>query len=156
MKKSIIGLLFLLLINFTSAQTNFNSFISYVNGISDSLQKSAVLDSFISFHRNIRIPIAEDSWAVFLYKGNVNSVSIAGDFTNWTANLSLSKLPNSNFFYYKKIFENNARLDYKLVLNGSTWILDPYNPNRVSGGYGPNSELAMPDYIQPWEINFNQ
>lgn len=156
MKKSIIGLLFLLLINFTSAQTNFNSFISYVNGISDSLQKSAVLDSFISFHRNIRIPIAEDSWAIFLYKGNVNSVSLAGDFTNWTANLSLSKLPNSNFFYYKKTFELNARLDYKLVLNGSSWILDPYNPNRVSGGFGPNSELAMPDYIQPWEINFNQ
>lgn len=49
----------------------------------------------------------------------------------------------------------NARLDYKFVVNGSTWILDPENPNRVSGGFGPNSELAMPEYIQPWEIKYN-
>jgi enterochelin esterase family protein len=42
-------------------------------------------------------------------------------------------------------------LDYKYVAN-SNWILDPRNPNTVSGGFGPNSELAMPEYIQPWEI----
>jgi enterochelin esterase family protein len=32
--------------------------------------------------------------------------------------------------------------------------LDPLNPKQVSGGFGPNSELAMPDYIQPAEIEF--
>jgi enterochelin esterase family protein len=148
-------ILFLVTITIALPQTNFISFINYANSITDSLQKSTTLDSFINHHRNIRIPIVEDSWAIFLYKGNVNSVSIAGDFTDWTANQSFSKLPNSNFFYYKKTFEPNARLDYKLVLNGSSWILDPYNPNRVSGGFGPNSELAMPEYVQPWEINFN-
>jgi len=31
-------------------------------------------------------------------------------------------------------------------------MLDPLNPNTVTGGYGPNSELAMPAYVQPWEI----
>jgi enterochelin esterase family protein len=46
-------------------------------------------------------------------------------------------------------------LDYKFVLNGNNWILDPENPNTVLGGFGPNSELAMPEYVQPWEINFN-
>lgn len=150
-------LLFLLILsaNLSFSQSNFNGFISYVNSLSDSVQKSSAIDSFINHHKNIRIPLVEDSWAIFLYKGNINTVSIAGDFTGWAANQSFVKVPNSNFFYYKKTFENNARLDYKLVLNGSTWILDPYNPNRVSGGYGPNSELAMPDYIQPWEINYN-
>ncbi len=51
-----------------------------------------------------------------------------------------------------KIFERDARLDYKFIINGSTWILDPLNPHKVSGGYGPNSELRMPDYVMPPEI----
>jgi len=38
------------------------------------------------------------------------------------------------------------------VINNSNWILDPKNPNRISGGFGPNSELAMPAYVQPAEI----
>jgi enterochelin esterase family protein len=57
--------------------------------------------------------------------------------------------------YYTRSFEPNARLDYKFVLNGSTWILDPLNPRTCAGGFGPNSELAMPAYIQPWEIGYN-
>jgi enterochelin esterase family protein len=40
-------------------------------------------------------------------------------------------------------------------LNGSTWILDPENPHTCEGGFGPNSELSMPLYIQPWEIEYN-
>ncbi|MDZ7623881.1 MAG: hypothetical protein U5J96_05460 [Ignavibacteriaceae bacterium] len=42
-----------------------------------------------------------------------------------------------------------------LFLNGSNWILDPENPNTCQGGFGPNSELSMPLYVQPWEINYN-
>lgn len=156
MKKFLItAAVFILLGSFSFGQQNFNSFISYVGSISDSLQKNAVLDSFITYHRTIRVPIIEDSIAIFLYKGNVNSVSLAGDFNGWSANISLIKLPRSNFYYFTKSFENNARLDYKFVLNGSSWILDPYNPNQVSGGFGPNSEIAMPGYIQPWEIKYN-
>nr|MCU0405577.1 alpha/beta hydrolase-fold protein [Ignavibacteriaceae bacterium] len=40
-------------------------------------------------------------------------------------------------------------------LNGSNWILDPENPHTCQGGFGPNSELSMPLYVQPWEINYN-
>ncbi|MCB0644636.1 MAG: T9SS type A sorting domain-containing protein, partial [Phaeodactylibacter sp.] len=32
---------------------------------------------------------------------------------------------------------------------------DPLNPFEVLGGFGPNSELAMPGYVQPWEINYD-
>lgn len=31
-------------------------------------------------------------------------------------------------------------------------MLDPKNPNRIGGGFGANSELAMPEYVQPVEI----
>jgi enterochelin esterase family protein len=67
----------------------------------------------------------------------------------------MSRLSQTNFWYRSENFEMDARLDYKFVLNGSNWILDPENPNTCQGGFGPNSELSMPLYVQPWEINYN-
>jgi enterochelin esterase family protein len=45
-----------------------------------------------------------------------------------------------------------ARIDYKFILNETNWILDPRNPRTCTGGFGPNSELAMPEYVDPPEI----
>jgi len=148
-------LLILWIANCSKAQTQFQNFLNYANTISDSLQKNAVLDSFITHHKAIRIPIAEEHFAIFLYKGNASTVSVAGDFNGWQPNLSLIRVSNSNFFYTAKYFELNARLDYKLVLNNNNWYLDPLNPNICIGGFGPNSELAMPEYVQPEEIKFD-
>ncbi|MFA6596555.1 MAG: alpha/beta hydrolase-fold protein [Ignavibacteriaceae bacterium] len=136
-------------------QTQFQSFLSYANSISDSLQKNIVLDSFITYHKAVRIPIAEDNYAIFLYKGYTQTVSVAGDFNGWQTNFLMTRVTKSNFFYATKLFEPNARVDYKIVLNNTNWYLDPLNPNTCTGGYGPNSELAMPEYIQPKEIKYD-
>jgi len=66
----------------------------------------------------------------------------------------MENLAGTNFYYYSKEFETNARLDYKLILNEKNWILDPNNPKQILGGFGSNSELAMPGYAQPWEIKY--
>jgi enterochelin esterase-like enzyme len=136
------------------AQSQFSSFISYVHSLPDSQQKALAVDSFIVFARTQGIPFIEGNTANFLYRGNKSVVQIAGDFTGWNPSIQMTKLSGTNFFYHSRNFELNARLDYKFVTDG-TWILDPENPRRVSGGFGPNSELAMPDYVQPWEINYN-
>jgi enterochelin esterase-like enzyme len=136
------------------AQGEFSSFISYVNSLNDPQQKAAAVDSFITYARSKGIPFIEGNTANFIYRGNKNVVQIAGDFTSWNPNITMSKLPGTNFFFSSRTFELNARLDYKLVTDG-TWILDPENPNRVFGGFGPNSELAMPEYVQPWEIKID-
>jgi len=136
-------------------QTQFQNFLSYANSITDSLQKNAVLDSFITYHKAIRIPIAEENYAIFLYKGYTQTVAVAGDFNGWQTNFVMTRVSKSNFFYVTKLFEPNARLDYKIVLNNTNWYLDPLNPNICTGGYGPNSELAMPGYIQPQEIKYD-
>ncbi len=50
----------------------------------------------------------------------------------------------------EKTLPTDARLDYKVVVNGN-WILDPANSLQMWGGFGPNSELRMPDYVFPQE-----
>ena len=137
-------------------QSQFQEFINYVNSLTDSLDKAAAIDSFMIVAREQGIPFIEDSTANFIYLGTPNTVTVPGDFNGWDPNShSMTNLTQTNFWYYSANFEMNARLDYKFVLNGSNWILDPENPNTILGGFGPNSELAMPEYVQPWEIEFN-
>jgi enterochelin esterase family protein len=47
-----------------------------------------------------------------------------------------------------------ARIDYKLIVDGQ-WILDPLNPAEAPSGFGPNSELSMPAWLYPSEIDFD-
>ncbi|MCU7493470.1 MAG: T9SS type A sorting domain-containing protein [Ignavibacteria bacterium] len=137
-------------------QSEFQNFISRVNTLNGSPQaQAAVIDSFMNYAKTKGIPFIDGSTANFLYRGNAASVSVAGDFNDWNAAKNMMvKLSGTDLYYFTGTFEQNARLDYKLVLNGSSWILDPLNPHQVSGGYGPNSEFAMPGYVQPWEINY--
>lgn len=132
---------------------NFGDFIDEVNLLPLD-QRQAVVDSFLNV--NPLSPFTEsDTMAHFFYTGNVQSVSVPGDATGWDPGVDImTPIEGTNFWYFSAVYENDARLDYKYVTNGSTWILDPRNPNTVSGGYGPNSELAMPAYVQPPEIEY--
>jgi enterochelin esterase family protein len=96
--------------------------------------------------------IEGDTSAYFLYVGNVNRVSIAGDFNGWRPGFNFQQIDTTGLWYRNLLFEPNARMDYKIVVDGTNWLLDPLNPNRIAGGFGFNSELAMPQYVQPWEI----
>jgi enterochelin esterase family protein len=131
----------------------FDDFIADLQQL-PSGQRQAVVDSFVTV--NPQSPITEtDTLAHFYYTGNAQSVSVPGDATGWDPGIDLmSHIDGTNFWFLTRIYENDARLDYKFVLNGNNWILDPRNPNTVSGGYGPNSELSMPGYVQPPEIEY--
>ncbi len=154
--KKLFYFLLLLFSTVIYSQSQFIQFINHVNSLTDPAQKTAAVDSFIIYARTVGIPFIEDSTSNFICLGNYNSVTVAGDFNNWSSNASpLTRLSQTNFWYRSHNFELDARLDYKFVVNSSTWILDPENPHTCSGGFGPNSELAMPDYIQPWEIQYN-
>lgn len=133
-----------------TAQT-FDAFVQSVLA-TDTSQQQARVDSFLTAAPSV--PYFEsDTVAVFLWSGSASSMTVAGDFNGWSANAwPMTRLGSTTLWYRTETFASDARLDYKLVRNGSSWILDPRNPLRVSGGFGPNSELAMPGYVQPAEI----
>ncbi len=132
---------------------SFQALIDRVNAALPG-DRTAIVDSFMAAAP--AFPFIEDSIAQFIYRGAATTVTIPGDANDWTQSaFPMTKLSTTDLWYFPKIFERDARLDYKFVLNGSNWILDPLNPNQVAGGFGPNSELAMPGYVQPWEIRYN-
>ncbi len=151
--KPLLLLILLLAGSVTFAQQQFNKWITYLN-ISSSTVRDASIDSFMTANAG-NLPYVESDTAVFIYRGSATNMQIAGDFNGWSPSYTMTRVSSSTLYYYKKAFENNARLDYKYVRNGSAWILDPHNSKTVTGGFGPNSELAMPGYIQPPEIIYN-
>jgi len=132
----------------------FRAFVNRVNSVPIN-EKQAIIDSFMNATTSFPT-IEENTVAYYIYQGGTGSVTVPGDANGWNPDaFPMTKLDGTIFWYREAVFEPDARLDYKFVLNGTTWILDPLNPNHVSGGFGPNSELAMPEYVQPPEIQFN-
>jgi enterochelin esterase-like enzyme len=133
--------------------TSFGEFVSKLESLAnepDSKRLTKFLDSLEAHHQ---IPYVKEDSVAFIYQGNANSISWAGDFNNWnpsTTGYSGVKL-ESNLWIMKQSFPTDARLDYKLVLNNSQWILDPLNKYIQYSGFGPNSELRMPDWVFPDE-----
>lgn len=111
----------------------------------DSLSASAV-----------RLPVIEqDTLVCFVFIGAAASVAVAGDMNGWSpAASNMTRVEGTTMWYLARTFEADARLDYKLVLDGTTWILDPRNPLQVPGGFGPNSELRMPHCLPAPEAEY--
>ncbi len=134
---------------FTPVVNSFSELIDVLE-TEEEKNRQAIVDLYFKEDRDFPI-IESESIAYFVYQSQTaTSVNVAGDFNGWSQN-SLTLVAGTDLWYTMNIFQPDARLDYKFVVDGS-WILDPKNTKTVSGGFGPNSELAMPDYIQPTEI----
>ncbi|MBI5215137.1 MAG: T9SS type A sorting domain-containing protein [Ignavibacteriae bacterium] len=146
-----IAILIILVTPCSFSQT-FQDFINRVNAAQYN-ERTAIVDSFMTAHP--QLPFYENDTTVhFIYRGSVNRIKIPGDMNGWdTSSYSMLKLSTTDLWYLTKKFESDARLDYKFFANGSTWLADSRNPNRAPGGYG-NSELRMPQYVSPPEIQY--
>ena len=108
------------------------------------------LDSLESMNQ---IPFVFEDSVAFLYYGEASSVSWAGDFNGWNPNASGYKgteIDSTGLWILEKKFPLDARLDYKIVKDGR-WILDSRNNYTQMSGFGPNSELRMPNWDYPQE-----
>lgn len=124
--------------------------------IEDVLVRDSIVNSF--FYRmkeEGKIPFAKGDSVLFLaYNRTASSIVWAGDFNGWKYlpdEWGGIQIGGSGIWMMEKSFPSDARLDYKLIVNGSNWQLDKYNKHIQYSGFGPNSELRMPDWIFPEE-----
>lgn len=120
------------------------------SSIQDDSQRKAEADSlWKKLALEDQIPFKQDSIAVFLFKGEADQVSWNGDFNSWSGNKSFdnegTRIKGTNIWMLKAVFPPDARIDYKVTIDES-WILDPVNPHYQWSGFGPNSELRMPEW----------
>lgn len=130
---------------------DFRSALDDATSIADPAERSAAVDTlWQSLTDAGQVPFAIGDQVAFLYRGNASRVSWRGDFNRW-GEAPGARLGQSDIWIHEATFPDDARTDYKVFLNGSSWILDPSNPLQMWGGFGPNSELRMPSYDYPLE-----
>jgi inosine-uridine nucleoside N-ribohydrolase/enterochelin esterase-like enzyme len=115
----------------------------------DAAQAQALADSlWQSLTAQGRIPLLFGERVFFLYKGAANSVTWRGDFTGWESGPGLEgkRVGDSDLWMAETTLPVDARANYKIVLDGKDWILDPANPLIQPGGLGDNNILAMPEF----------
>ncbi|HEY0603097.1 MAG TPA: alpha/beta hydrolase-fold protein, partial [Herpetosiphonaceae bacterium] len=62
----------------------------------------------------------------------------------------LTRLGQTTLWFDDGRYEDDARLDYHLLVDGVD-IGDPRNPRQVPSGYGPRAEVCMPQHSDPGE-----
>ena len=91
--------------------------------------------------------------ALFVFRSPASRVFLAGDMNGWSTTAQpLEKLAGTELHVLETEVVDGARLDYKLVVGGTEWALDPWNPRTMRGGFGPNSELRTPAYRPPADV----
>ena len=118
-------------------------------------EKDAIISALIEENRD-RFPIVEDSLATFVYYGKVGlRVTVPSDLNRWdTKAHEMTRVGDTDLYYVTLELPKDARIDYKFYVD-TVWMMDPLNPHSVTGGFGPNSELSMPEYVFPLEIEPN-
>jgi enterochelin esterase-like enzyme/outer membrane protein assembly factor BamB len=88
---------------------------------------------------------------VFLYRGPVKDVGLAGDLLGIRREDPLVRVPGTDLFYYESRVEPGSRLSYQFIPDYGKPVPDPRNPRRVPFGMPGEeaSSLAMPGWIEP-------
>lgn len=144
-------ILFLYLCVIPQAYTQHNSEFSQISArIKSATEANQLYDSLSA---TVSIPFTRHDSVLFLYRGQAKTVEWMGDFNGWGYSKEFynkgKQVDGTNLWYLKCAFPTDARLDYKILVNGTSWLLDPENKNLQWSGVGggsPNSELRMPDW----------
>lgn len=100
-----------------------------------------------------QMPLIFGDTAVFMYRGEADTVKWSLDYAisdrMLLMNMQGIRQGDTDLWVFKRQFPTDARLSYRIILNGDPMILDPLNPCQAMEGSGPVSELRMPDYVPP-------
>jgi glycosidase len=82
--------------------------------------------------------------------GNETTVEVRGSFApnGWTSGVMMTKTANT--WSASVPIPYNQDVQYKFLVNGTNWITDPNNPNRVSDGLGGENSDLPPATCASW------
>lgn len=146
-------LLLLLLASIFCTAQDYSFFTSTIQKLHASSSAEVIDRLWNDLAESENIPLVAEDSVAFLYRGEASSVAWMGDFNGWGYNKDFNnkgkRIANTDIWILRTSFPKDARLDYKILINDTNWILDPYNTDHQWSGVGggsPNSELRMPDW----------
>ncbi len=118
---------------------------------------NAKVDAFMNVPDRT-FPLVEGPNVTFVWRGDVNGVTLRHWIFGLESDASLARAPHSDLWYLTVGIPHGSRVEYKFEVHhkngGSQWIEDPRNPNRARDPFGANSVLQgegyeVPDWVDP-------
>jgi enterochelin esterase family protein len=108
-------------------------------------QADALWQSLVSAQR---VPLILGRQVFFFYKGEAEQVQWRGAFNGWAApGLAGSRIGQTDLWTAQTVLPAASRVEYKIVVDNATWLVDPANPNtEFSGLTGENNVVVMPGF----------
>ena len=160
--EKLLGLLIMLMFSACSTfgqkeELKIDSFLKFI----DILEKSEIKQrkeimgkNYDLLVKKTEFPIINGNEVTFVYVGEGKDIKLEGDMTGWGAkSIKMKAIEATNIHYVTRTFESNARIDYKIVVDGN-WMVDPLNKKVSKSGFGFNSEFIMPEYPEQPEIKY--
>jgi enterochelin esterase-like enzyme len=151
--KKIAALTLSVLISAYSYSQDYTSFSKTVQALYQSVSTEQTDKLWNELVESEGVPLVVEDSVAFFYRGDARSVVWMGDFNGWGYNKDFNnkgkRIPGTDIWILKATFPKDARLDYKILVNETNWILDPHNTDHQWSGVGggsPNSELRMPEW----------
>ncbi len=124
-----------------------SEFSKFVASVARATDKKKMLDEFMG--RQEKFPIIEgDRLAHIVYRGGANDVAILGDMFELQTQVSMLRVPDTDFFHASFEFDPAAILNYQLIEDLGTPVADPLN-KPGSSGLGSASVIRMPAHEEP-------
>ncbi|MBN1155213.1 hypothetical protein JXB12_09880 [candidate division KSB1 bacterium] len=76
-----------------------------------------------------------DTNFVRVYESDVDCVSVAGEFNQWSTVAHQMKDYNHDGVWTAWVDLDPGEYEYKFVVNNQHWIIDPLNPNKIADGW---------------------
>ncbi|MGA9117611.1 MAG: alpha/beta hydrolase-fold protein [Bacteroidota bacterium] len=132
----------------------FSLFLERIERLENPAERDSLAAAFTRGIAVRGLPVVEDTVVHFLYSGVGGRVSVPSDLNGWNPSAdTMRRIGGTDLFHLAVSVPRAARFEYKLVVD-SVWMLDPFNTLQAQGGYGPNSEIRMPDYVSsPWVLS---
>jgi enterochelin esterase-like enzyme len=96
-----------------------------------------------------RVPLVLGSTdVVFLYRGAADTIEWRGSFNNWSdPGLAGTRVGSTDLWIAQATLPARSRIEYKIVRDGTDWLVDPGNPRTAySGLTGVNNTVALPGF----------
>jgi cyclomaltodextrinase len=108
------------------------------------------------------IPVADNTHIIFSFDqrsifasftGEISSVNLAGTFNGWSMTETPLTRIDAYDNYWDELIIPTGVLEYKFVINGSSWHIDPDNPNNI-GSYNNSLMTVIGDTLpQVYDID---
>ena len=127
-------------------------FANFVRKVRAATDKTALIDEWMNSHETF--PIVENNNTVhFIYRGDVEDVAILGSMTDLSDPEPLTNIEGTDFHYRSYTFEPDTRWEYFFDVDFGQITTDPLNPRTYVSEWGEISEIWMPEWAHPADVN---